>query len=193
MNLALVMKTKNGGWNIQGSFTGNELINGFQTGLGYGMRLSKSFGLGTGVRIRREQLRGFSPLYLIFPQLGFLYYITKKLNVGVHLHKSTQLHSFNELTNSRFNNLTTGIGYQIDNKIYTSVEIVNDMRASSYSTIYFEYAATDNFKTYILFKKQSNEIQVGSNWQLKKFNFGIGISNHTYLGNSGYLMIYHVL
>lgn len=189
---ALKLKTNNGGWGVFGSAFGNEVMNGITGGLGYGIRLSKSFGIGTGIRLNRDQIRGYAPLMSANPQVGFLYFIDQKFCFGFHVHKSITASYIKEQAYKQIDRIITGIGYKIDERVYTSIEIVNEFRLPAWSKIYAEWTASKRIKAFLLYKTISNELQLGFHGQFQRVSLSAGISNHSFLGNSSYIMFYRV-
>ena len=189
---AMKLKTNNGGWGIYGTAFGNEVMNGTSGGAGFGIRLSRSFGFGTGLRMNREQIRGYSPLVSANPQVGFLYFPDQKFCIGLHVHKSISMSNIKEQPCKQTDRITTGFGYKIDERLYTAIEIINDFRLSAWSKIYAEWTANKKLKAFMLYKTISNELQIGFHGQFERLNLSAGISNQPFLGNSSYIMFYHV-
>ena len=191
LHLSLKLKTKNGGWGLHGYAWGSELFNVMEIGTAYGIRLNESFGIGTRISVKRDQLRGFSPLYIILPQLGLLYFISKKLSIGVHIRKSINSYISDKSMHSQLNQLSTGMGYQLNEKFYLCAEIIHRPNISPTVITYTAYAPRNDIWTCISYNSMNNEIQVGFYYRMNKINLGIGVSNHSYLGNSSYMMMYH--
>lgn len=193
LNFGSQLKTNNGGWGFHASCMGNEMFNGASFSSSYGIHLSKTFGFGLGMRFRRDQLKGFSPLYIMIPQLGILYLFSKKMSVGFQIRKFFSMPYKSESLYKEFSSINTGIGYQLDENFYVSAEISNQFRQKATLNIYAEWMPVNTLKTFLMYQHAYTEILGGMHFKIKKMNIGFGASHHNFLGNSGYLLMYHVL
>ena len=192
INLSGQFKMHNGGLGLHFNGMGNDVFNGISFSVNYGLRLSRTFGLGIGIRSRRDQIRLLMPLFIIMPQVGLVYFFSKKASIGINLRKRFRpgmqlLPSYKE-----FGMISTSFGYQFDDQFYCAIELINDMRQPSYFNIYSEWQPASRFNGYILYQTRSTQMQVGFNYSLKKIQMGMGVAQHTYLGNSFYLTIHNV-
>ena len=187
------MNTQNGGWAIHTNFIGNEVFNGGSIAAAYGMKISKTFGLGFGARFQQEKIKGFSPLYIMMPQLGIIYFFSKKISVGFRVKKFFRPENKFQSSYKEIVSTYTGIGIQLDERFYISMELSNQRRNKSNMNMYAEWMPTRLIKSYLLYQQSSAELLGGINIRINKMNVGVGISNHSYLGNSSFLTMYHVL
>lgn len=193
LNISAQFNTQNGGWGIHSNFIGNNVLNGGSIATAYGIKISKAFGLGFGARFQRENLRGFSPLYLMIPQLGIIYFFSKKMSVGFQVKKFFRPMNKSQSWYKEVVSINTGIGMQLDERFYIAMEISNQLRNISSINIYAEWMPTKLIKSYLMFQQSSAELLGGMQININKVNIGMGISNHSYLGSSGFLTMYHVL
>ena len=185
--------TQNGGWGLHANLIGSEVFSEESVATSYGIKISKLFGVGLGVNFRREQLKGFSPLYIMMPQLGILYFFSKKMSVGFRIKKIFRPSFKNASWYKEIVSVNTGIGIQLDESIYLSVELSNQLRYKSNVDVYAEWTPTKMVKTFLMYQQANSELLGGVQYRVNKMNIGLGISNHNYLGNSAYLMFYYVL
>lgn len=193
LNISSQFKTHNGGWGFHTNCIGNEMFNGAMISTSYGIKISKSFGLGLGTRFRRDQLKGFSPIYIMLPQLGVLYFFSKNMSIGFQIKKLFRASIKSEMLYKEIASINTGIGYQVDENFYFAAEISNQFRQKSALNIYAEWRPNKSIKTYLNYQHATAELLGGLDYRTKKVNIGFGMANHSYLGNSGFLMMYHVL
>jgi hypothetical protein len=59
--------------------------------------------------------------------------------------------------------------------------------------LYAEWTPTKLIKSYLQYQQSSAELLGGMQMRMNGINIGIGLSNHSYLGSSGFLTMYHVL
>jgi hypothetical protein len=85
LNISAQFKTLHGGLSIHMNTMANEIFSGVSMGMGYGIRLSKTLGIGVDGKVKRDQFRGFVPFFILSPQLGLLYLFAKKGSISVHL------------------------------------------------------------------------------------------------------------
>lgn len=192
LNISSQMNTQNGGWAIHTNFIGNEVFNGGSIATAYGLKISKTFGLGFGARFQKEKIKGFSPLYIMMPQLGIIYFFSKKMSVGFQVKKFIRPTIKSQSSYKEIVSIHTGMGIQLDERFYISMEISNQLRNKSNMNFYAEWMPTKMIKSYLMYQQSSAELLGGMNISINKMNVGMGISNHSYLGNSGFLTMYHV-
>lgn len=193
LNISCQMNTQNGGWAIHTDYMGNEVFNGGSVVAAYGIKISKTFGLGFGTRFQQEKIKGFLPLYIMMPQLGIIYFFSKKMSVGFQVKKSFRPTYKSQSWYKEIVSINTGLGIQVDERFYISMEISNELRNKSCMNFYAEWMPTRLIKSYLLYQQSSAELLAGIHIRINKMNVGVGISNHSYLGNSGFLTMYHVL
>jgi hypothetical protein len=193
LNISSQLNTQNGGWGMHFNFIGNNVFNGGSIATAYGIQISKTFGLGFGARFQRENIRGFSPLYIMMPQLGIIYFFSKKMSVGFQVKKFFRPTNKSQSWYKEVVSINTGIGIQIDENFYIAMEVLNQLRNRSSMNMYAEWMPTGLIKSYLLYQQTSGELIGGMQIKINKLNVGMGISSHSYLGSSGFLTMYHVL
>lgn len=189
LNISAQFKTLHGGLSIHMNTMANEIFSGVSMGMGYGIRLSKTLGIGVDGKVKRDQFRGFVPFFILSPQLGLLYLFAKKGSISVHLRKliKPNVHPFYK----EFGNISSCINYQIAEQVELGVEITNDFRNKSNLNVYTEWSPTNQLQTYLYYRTNSTEIQTGIVYSLKRLGMGMGISNHPFLGSSAFIMLHH--
>ena len=193
LNISGQFSTQNGGWAVHTNIIGNNLFNGGSIATAYGIKISKTFGLGIGARFQRESIRGFPPLFMMMPQLGIIYFFSKKMSVGFQIKKFFRPSNKSQSWYREFVSANTGIGLQLDEHFYLAMEISNQFRNKSSMNIYAEWMPTASVSSYIMYQQSSGELIAGMNIKIKRATVGIGMSNHSYLGNAGFIKMYHVL
>jgi hypothetical protein len=191
LNISAQYKTENGGVGLHLNALANEIFNGFSLGAGYGVKLSKSLGMGIGCGVRRDQFRGFTPLFILSPQLGLLYLFAKKGSISINLKKLIK--PLPTPTYNEFGTFSTAFNFQIAAGIQMGIELENDFRNKSNLNLYAEWSPTQQLENYLYYRTGSAEIQSGLLYIPKRWKMGMGISNHPMLGSSCFMMLYHVL
>lgn len=191
LNISTQYKTDNGGIGLHLNALANEIFNGVSLGTGYGVRLSKTLGIGIGGGVRRDQFRGFTPLFIFSPQLGLLYLFTKKSNISINLRKLIKP-SANQ-TYNEFGSISTAFNVQIASDVQMGIELENNFRSKSNLNLYAEWSPSQQLESYLFYRTGSAELQSGLLFTPKRWKMGIGISNHPMLGSSCFMMLYHVL
>lgn len=188
-NLVGQLITSNGGWGFQFGMMGNEVFSGLQLSAGYGLRLSKSFGLGVGVAAQKNQLKGIVPVYTLFPQVGCIYAVSKNISIGFHIKKLFQSTLKSAMMYKEIISIQSGIGFQMDDHFYIAAEISNGYRQKSVLTMYAEWRSNKSIKTFLMYQNSNASMLGGIQYRIRKTNIGMGVSYHNYLGNSAYLMM----
>lgn len=191
LNISTQYKTENGGIGLHLNALANEIFNGASMGAGYGVRLSKTLGIGIGGGVRRDQFRGFTPLFILSPQLGLLYLLTKKGSISINLRKLIK--PLASPTYNEFGTISTAFNFQITSAVQMGIELENNFRSKSNMNLYTEWSPSQQLESYVYYRTGSAEIQSGLLFIPKRWKMGIGISHHPMLGSSCFLMIYHVL
>lgn len=191
LNLSTQFKTDNGGIGMHLNAMANEIFGGISIGTAYGIRLSKSIGIGLGGRVKRDQFRGFAPLFILSPQLGLLYFFSKKGSISINWRKLIKPNP--PPVYKEFGLVSSCLNFQIAEQVQMGLEIENDFRESSNLNLYAEWSPAHQIDCYLYYRTNSAEIQSGFLYRLKRLNIGMGIAKHPYLGSSGFIMLYHVL
>jgi hypothetical protein len=129
----------------------------------------------------------------MMPQLGIIYFFSKKMSVGFQVKKFFRPTNKSQSWYKEVVSINTGIGIQIDENFYIAMEVLNQLRNRSSMNMYAEWMPTVLIKSYLLYQQTSGELIGGMQIKINKLNVGMGISSHSYLGSSGFLTMYHVL
>jgi hypothetical protein len=124
-------------------------------------------------------------LKMIGYQTGMRYQLSEKTIVGFHFSNKRFLKFNNGASLPGLYTINAGIGHQINQSINISCEILKetDKPISITPSLCWELNSVVFIKTGIV--PPMNNGYIGLGWKVKKQDFFIGISSHSYLGFSG--------
>ena len=122
---ALAIPTKNGNFGINLTYSGFKNFNESQIGLAYARSLGKKVDVGAQFNYYSYRVPSFSGAATYNFEMGAIFHVTDKLNMGVHLYNPTGGH-FSKTDEKLTSSFKIGVGYDVSDNFFVSSEIVKE-------------------------------------------------------------------
>jgi len=98
-------------------------------------------------------------LFILSPQLGLLYLLTKKGSISINLRKLIK--PLASPTYNEFGTISTAFNFQITSAVLMGIELENNFRSKSNMNLYTEWSPSQQLESYLYYRTGSAEIQSG--------------------------------
>jgi hypothetical protein len=116
--------SKKGGFSLSMQSSGNTLFNELQFGVGYGRKLSEKIDLGARINYYLIKVSGYGAAGVLNAEIGALWHVTDQLLIGMHVYNPIGGRFGKEAEEKLPSVYTSGIGYEVSEKVFLSTEIV---------------------------------------------------------------------
>ena len=187
VHVALTIPVNKGGWAFSGNYLGTNGLFIYGISAGNGIKLTDKLGVGLKMDLGIFAFSKTENLKALGYQGGMRYQLSEKTIVGFHFSNKRYLKLNNGGSLPGLYAINTGIGHQINQSINISCEILKetDKPIAIAPSLRWEANSVVYIQTGIV--PPMNNGYIGLGWKVKKQDFFIGISSHSYLGFSGSL------
>ena len=185
---ALAIPTKNGNFGINLTYSGFKNFNESQIGLAYARSLGKKVDVGAQFNYYSYRVPSFSGAATYNFEMGAIFHVTDKLNMGVHLYNPTGGH-FSKTDEKLTAAFKIGIGYDVSDNFFVSSEIVKEENFPVNSNTGVQYRFEKQFflRLGIATATSTGYAGIGISWD--NFRMDITGSYHPQLGLSPGLLL----
>jgi hypothetical protein len=187
VHVALTIPVNKGAWAFSGNYLGTNGLFIYGISAGNGIKLTDKLGIGVKMDLGIFSFDKTENLKMIGYQTGMRYQLSEKTIVGFHFSNKRYLKLKNGGSLPGLYAINAGIGHQINQSINISCEMLKEsdkpiaiapsLRWEANSVVYIQAGIVPPI----------NDGYIGLGWNVKKQDFFIGISSHSYLGFSGSL------
>ena len=185
---ALAIPTKNGNFGINLTYSGFKNFNESQIGLAYARSLGKKVDVGAQFNYYSYRVPSFSGAATYNFEMGAIFHVTDKLNMGVHLYNPAGGH-FSKTDEKLTSAFKIGIGYDVSDNFFVSSEIVKEENFPVNSNTGVQYRFEKQFflRLGIATATSTGYAGIGISWD--NFRMDITGSYHPQLGLSPGLLL----
>ena len=120
---AIALPCSSGGIGFSMHYFGGANFNTAQLGLGYGRKLSDNASLGAQINYNTMQVPGYGSAGTLNFELGTLWHIAEKWNLGIHIYNPTGGKFGKQGAEKLASVYTVGAGYEPSNKFFMGVDL----------------------------------------------------------------------
>ena len=185
---AVAIPTKNGNFGINLTYSGFKNFNESQIGLAYARSLGKKVDVGAQFNYYNYKVPSFSNAATFNFEMGAIFHVTDKLNMGVHVYNPIGGH-FSKTDEKLTAAFKIGVGYDVSDNFFVSSEIVKEENFPVNLNTGVQYRFEKQFfiRLGIASATSTGYAGVGISWD--KFRLDVTGSYHPQLGLSPGLLL----
>ena len=189
--LAIAVPTNSGNFGVKAGYFGFSDYNESQMGLAYARKLGSKIDVGVQFNYNSIQVSGYGNSSAINFEIGTVFHLTDKLNVGIHACNPVGGKFGKNAEEKLASVYTVGLGYEASEKFFVSTEIEKEENQPVNVNAGMQYKFLPQLLARVGITTNTSNVYAGVGLFLKTFRLDVVASYHPQLGvTPGLLLLY---
>lgn len=182
-----------GNLGLQADYSGYDDFNESQIGLGYGLQLNESIGIGAKFNYYHFRIPSYISSSSVNFEIGTMVHISDQLHTGVSVYNPLES-PLGKNTGERLAAVyKAGIGYEWSSSFFTQLEIIKEKGRDINIHLGIQYKPLEQVLARAGVQTGNNAIYFGAGYLYRRFRMDVSVSLHQQLGMSPGIMLLYQL
>ncbi len=182
ISASVAFPVRSGGIGANIRYLGDSKFNNAQFGLAYGRKLGSRVNVGVQFNYYSMRIAGYGNTSILTAEIGTLWQVSKKLQVGLHLNNPTGGKSGKQQAERLPTVFKMGLGYEASDQFYLSIEITKEESRPVMINADMQYQFAGQFFARMRVITETGQFAAGIGYEYKKCRLELVSSFHQQLG-----------